>query len=155
MIIEAIAQVKNIDLSIVGDGQEMDNLIALTKKLSVENRVKFLGRKEQDKLVDIYREHDVFILPSTNEGGSNTVLEAMACCMPLIISDTGGASDLIKGNGYILKDISITSIVEELEKMLSGKDALEKMGKESREMAEKLSWKNVANKYIDLYKSLS
>lgn len=63
----------------------------------------FLGYCDKEKVLHHYQQSSLFILLSENEGMSNTLLEAMACKLPILTTQTGGATDLINKNGIIIK----------------------------------------------------
>jgi glycosyltransferase involved in cell wall biosynthesis len=155
LIIKAISGLDDVIFNIVGDGPEKEKLVNLANKLSATGKVNFLGRMDQERLVEVYQQNDVFVLPSTNEGGSNTVLEAMACGLALILTNTGGASELIKRNGFILNEISDRSIREKLDYLLGHKRDIVQMGLESRRIVEKMSWGDVARQYLETYNELT
>jgi len=91
-LFEAFQQVKEtlpeLQLLVVGDGPERKALEAVSGE-----GVRFLGNRGD--VADIYRTLDLFVLPSDNEGISNTVLEAMATGLPVIAGQTGGNPELI------------------------------------------------------------
>ena len=77
----------NIECTIVGDGRERNNLENLANKLSVTNKFKFVGFKE-----DVYTylsESDIFVLPSFSEGLPIALLEAMSMKLACIVTDIG------------------------------------------------------------------
>ncbi|NTV23538.1 MAG: glycosyltransferase family 4 protein [Nanoarchaeota archaeon] len=133
-------------LVIAGEGPEEPRLRALAAEQNV--KVEFNGFVRHELLPEMYQDADVFVLPSINEGMSNTVLEAMASGLPIITTDTGGTKELIKGNGIILKDPS--GIGDAVNSMTESKQ--EQYGKKSRELALNLSWKKVAEAYLKLYR---
>ncbi|MBN7820367.1 TIGR03088 family PEP-CTERM/XrtA system glycosyltransferase [Bowmanella yangjiangensis] len=80
-------------LMLVGDGDCKAQLQALSVELDVAQSVWFAGNQSQ---VGPYLQHmDVFVLPSLAEGISNTLLEAMACGLPVIATAVGGNGDLL------------------------------------------------------------
>jgi len=143
---------KSWQIWIVGDGPEKKNLIKLCKINKINKKVKFLGRKKKKELIKIYNQAKFFILPSLNEGMSNTLLEAMACGLPVITTKTGGVEQLVeKDNGLIIKKLKIKKLRSALKKFAKNKN-LSKMGKESRKKANFFNWSKVAKKYLKLYK---
>jgi len=91
----------NIHLAIAGQGSLDVELKELTRSLSLENRVHFLG--QVDNMTQFYRAIDVFCLPSLREGMPLAPLEAQACGVPAVITDTGGAREtLCKKAGYLV-----------------------------------------------------
>jgi len=141
-------------LVIVGDGNERASLEDLVQSLEIKEKVVFTGPISHDKVWEYYQKASIFVLPSLNEGMSNTMLEALACGLPLLATDTGGTRELVTDNknGFIIKMKDSNDLAEKIEKFLLDKSLEEKMGKESRLLAEKLSWESVAKEYINLYK---
>ncbi len=144
---------KNVKLMIAGEGPEEKKLKSMAKKHSLP--VTFLGRVKHEALNKVYNESDIFILPSINEGMSNTVLEAMSCGLPIITTGTGGTKELIKGNGIIIDKQSSVSISDAAIELLKDHKKMRSYGEKSRELAMKLSWSNVAHQYYNLYKGIS
>jgi glycosyltransferase involved in cell wall biosynthesis len=144
---------KKIELSIIGDGDERHTLEQLANELTITHAIKFLGRVEHEKLAPHYSEADIFCLPSLNEGMSNTVLEALATGMPIVATKTGGTEELVCDgeNGFFVVQKSAQDLAEKLECLINDKTLRESFGQESRRRAEKMSWQNVAEKYIELY----
>jgi len=73
---------------VVGEGPERESLQALAEGLGIAGRVHFPGHS--DDVGSDLAGFDVFALPSRNEGMSNTLLEAMAASLPVVVSDVGG-----------------------------------------------------------------
>ncbi len=73
-------------LLIAGDGDESD-LRAEAVRMGVQDRVRFLGQLNRDRMVELLRAADIFALPSLYEGQSNVLLEAMAAGLPIVASD--------------------------------------------------------------------
>lgn len=104
----------DLKLLIVGDGALGDELKEQVNKLNISEKVFFMGNRND--VSEIYNLFDVFILPSLNEGMSNTILEAMASGLPVIASNVGGNPELVidgktgflfpaKDQGYLYKSI--------------------------------------------------
>ena len=80
-------------LTVVGDGPERASLEARSKSLGVAGDVTFTGARSDTP--DLMRDFDVFVLPSINEGISNTILEAMATGLPVVAGRVGGNPELV------------------------------------------------------------
>ena len=88
-------------LAIAGDGSEKQNLEALAKKLSLAERVIFLGLVEN--MPRFYQSLDVFCLPSRFEGFPLSPLEAQACNIPAVVTDVGASAETIcPATGYVV-----------------------------------------------------
>ena len=82
-----------VRLVIVGSGVLMSSLQILTQDADIEHLVWFAG--ERHDVADIMQTLDLFVLPSINEGISNTILEAMASALPVIATKVGGNPELV------------------------------------------------------------
>jgi glycosyltransferase involved in cell wall biosynthesis len=83
---------RNAELVIVGDvAAEMTGLIREYGSASV----RFEGYLPAERLVDIYRDSDLFAFPSVNEGLARVLLEAMATGLPVVATDCSGADDCV------------------------------------------------------------
>lgn len=145
-----------MELWIIGEGDELASLWELVQSLGLHSSVKFFGRMEHEKLASFYGLADVFVLPSLNEGMSNTMLEALASGLPIIATVTGGTEELVRDgeNGLYIEKQSSEDIALKLEQVLNDAELRKKMGKMSRVRAEKMSWGNVALQYADLYRKV-
>ncbi len=83
----------NVRLVIVGDGVLLSALQTLVREADIEHLVWFAG--ERHDVADIMQTLDLFVLPSINEGISNTILEAMASALPVIATKVGGNPELV------------------------------------------------------------
>jgi L-malate glycosyltransferase len=142
-----------IELQIIGDGDEKNALEQLSNELGISYAVKFLGRISHENLAPYYSEADIFCLPSLNEGMSNTVLEALATGMPIVATKTGGTEELVLDgkSGFFVAQKSAEDLAEKLESLINDEALRLRFGQASRAGAEAMSWKNVAEKYVELY----
>ena len=137
-----------------GEGNATEELKEQVQKLKLEDKIKFTGLYNKDESAEIYNWADVFVMPSLNEGMSNNLLEALASGLPVLMTPTGGAEELVNNgqNGYLIKMKDVNSIVEKLDFLINNPQKCEEFGKASRRMAEEMSWSSVAEQYIKLYK---
>jgi glycosyltransferase involved in cell wall biosynthesis len=93
---------RDLSLHVVGDGPLRQALEAQTRALGVEDRVSFLGHRED--ISALLASSDLFVLPSRSEAFPNSVMEAMASGMPVIASAVGGLLDLVEDgrNGLLV-----------------------------------------------------
>ncbi len=98
----AAERVPGIKAVIVGDGPLRDSLQTLSADLHIDGHVSFLGR--QDDVAAWLRRSKVFALTSDSEGLSLSMMEAMMCGLPAIVSDVGDLGDLVEDgvNGYLI-----------------------------------------------------
>lgn len=146
---------KNIELLLIGDGDLQESLKEQITNLNIHDKVRLVGRKDREWLKINLPKCHVFCLPSFNEGMSNATLEAMACGLPIIITPVGGAQELLENgkNGFLVPKRNTIQIVKSLDVLYADGYLIKEMGKISRNKAEKLSWKNVADQYLGLYQN--
>lgn len=84
----------DVTVIFVGEGPERPALETLADSLQIRQQVRFLGhRNDVRALLDGM---DIFVLPSQSEGMSNTLLEAMAAGVPVVASDVGGNTEIVR-----------------------------------------------------------
>ena len=149
-LIEALRDNQQVELILIGEGDLAGELKYLAKKNNV--RVNFMGRVPHENVPDYLRKADIFILPSLNEGMSNSVLEAMASGLPIITTDTGGSKELVRKNGIIVNKASSEDIKHAIGYYYKNKELIKKHGNESRKLAENMSWRSIARQYLEVYK---
>lgn len=142
-----------MELWIIGEGDELPALRELVASLGIHKSVKFFGRVEHEKLAAFYGLADVFVLPSLNEGMSNTMLEALASGLPIVATVTGGTGELVADgeNGLYIEKESSADIAAKLEHLAIDTDMRTRMGAASRARAEQMSWSHVAKAYARIY----
>lgn len=149
---------KNIQLLLIGEGNDKKLFKKQIALLKLKNNVFFLGTKSQEELVPYYNAADIFALPSLSEGRPNTILEAMASETPIISTSVGGIPELIINNktGILIKPKNKIEIANSINKLLKNKKLQTKLGKNARKFIidNKLNWEGCADKYIKEYKAL-
>ncbi|MCB9255743.1 MAG: N-acetyl-alpha-D-glucosaminyl L-malate synthase BshA [Chitinophagales bacterium] len=103
-IFEKVRKEVNAKLLLVGDGPERACVEELARKLEVEKDVIFLGK--QDAVEELLAIADLYLMPSESESFGLAALEAMACEVPVISSNTGGIPEInIEGLTGFLSDV--------------------------------------------------
>ncbi len=149
-LIEALEGLAGYELQLVGDGNMREDLESLAREKGVD--VTFLGKREREELPAILQNADIFVLPSMNEGMSNSLLEAIACGLPVIVTDVGGSAEIVKGNGYVVEKASAPALCDALRHYQEDPSLIPVHGRASREIALTMSWRNMAERYLALYR---
>jgi len=139
----------DVKLQLIGDG----NLTKELKEIAKQNKVnvEFIGKKSHKEIISYLQRADIFILPSLNEGMSNSILEAMATGLPIITTDTGGSKELIKDNGFIVEKASSEELRKAIENYLKNTKLIKIHETKSRSQAKSMSWDKVAKEYFKEY----
>lgn len=150
-LLEAIEGL-SVELTLVGDGPSRIALKELAHEKDVS--VHFAGAVAHDEIPAILQTADVFVLPSLNEGMSNAVLEAMACGLPVVVTDVGGSTELVEGNGYIVPKGNVLKLREAIQEYVQNPGLVSEHGRCSRERVEDAAWSRVASAYVQVYESI-
>lgn len=144
----------NSTLTIVGDGNLKEELNKLVKKLNIQDKVSFLGKVENSKLVKLYNESSCFILPSDYETFGVVYIEAMACGLPTIATKCGGPEDIIKDyNGLLVDKDNSDKLLEAMFYIYENYNKYDK-NKISKDTIDKYGQETICNSIIDIYNNL-
>jgi len=107
---------------------------------------------DEETLLELYSRSRMFLLPLLDFTASNSLLEAMASRLPIIITDVGGARDYVdEKNGIFARKSDSDAMVEALTYLLEDEGACKTMGRESRAKAYSFSWDKVSQQYVEIY----
>jgi len=158
LLIEAVASAKSlgvdIRLNIAGEGNLADELKRLTEKVGVAASVSFMGRVPVEKMPQLYRDNNIFVMSSAHEGMSNAMLEAMASGLPIVTTQCEGVDELIADNGLVVKQPKPDSIALAIKSLADDPGRYEKMCDASVRCAKQFTWSQVANQYLDCYRTV-
>lgn len=132
------------DLSGPGMGRVVATLVGSGPlKPELERRAAELGlgkdrleiRDAVDDMADVYREADVFVLPSDTEGMPNVVLEAMASGLPVVVARVGGVEEIVRHghNGLLFEPDDVPGLVGVMREVVSRPDLRLRLGQQARQ----------------------
>ena len=155
VILKALEKVKgNFKYIICGQGAKKEELIKLSKELNLQEKVEFLGYRQDVK--EILKTSDIFCFPSKQEGLPVALMEAMASGLPVICSDIRGNKDLIenKKGGYLLKSYDIDEYSIKIQELIENKFLREEMGNFNLEKIKDFDRKKVNTIMEEIYNEL-
>jgi len=128
-ILEKIPQTQ---LLIVGEGKMEKELVTLVERLGMEKNVFFLPSVSDAK--DALSIMDLFVMPSLKEGLGLSLMEAMACGLPVVASDVGGIKSLIQDghNGLLIRPADSKGLSFAILELLQNPERAEKLGRAAR-----------------------
>jgi glycosyltransferase involved in cell wall biosynthesis len=95
-VIEAMRQLPEFGLLIVGEGPDHARLVGLIERHGLGDRVRLLGPRPHAELPALYGAADALVLASSREGWANVLLEAMACGTPVVASNIPGNPEVVR-----------------------------------------------------------
>lgn len=158
--IHAFARVYAADpslrLRIAGSGPAESSLRALVQELGLSDAVSFEGRLDRQGIVALYGEADAMLNPSTVDNMPNSVLEALACGLPVISTDVGGVPYIVRHRETALlvppADVpTMARAISELKGDITLRRTLTDNGLAE---IEQYTWPRVRRQWLDLYASL-
>lgn len=141
-------------LTLVGDGPQRENLLAEARRLGIADRVDWPGWLDKASLAEVYRDSDIFLNPSLYEGMPNTVMEAMACGIPVIASDVAGNDELVRDGetGLLFPLTAPERLADAITRMVEDVDLRHACGLASREtVVNQYTWGATARRYADFF----
>jgi len=155
-VIKAINGMANKDMltySIYGSGPEEKALTKLVENYHLDNIVEFKGQVKNSDLPEIYRKYDVFIQPSFKESFGLTYFEALACGLPVMITENTGAYPLIKDHDvyFLIDPHNVGSISDSLSEILKDKSILQTMSVKCREVSKLAHWSSFVSYFEKAY----
>ena len=148
---EGISKEMDVKLLLVGDGPERARLEQISRNSKFSKNIFFLGSLKSTK--EVLNISDLFILPSSKESFGLSALEAMACGVPVIASDSGGIPEVIShGESGLLNSVGDTyQMTKNALKLLSNDSLLERFKTNAYKQAMKFDIEVILPKYEKLY----
>jgi glycosyltransferase involved in cell wall biosynthesis len=143
---------KDINFLVVGDGEEKSMLQTMANEMLPEGRVTFLGNRSD--IPEILSVTDISVLCSFMEIFPVTVLEAMSAGLPVISTDVGSLSEMIRNDedGILIQSEDTYSLTRAIEYLADNSKIRLDMGKRAREkVSERFSTKKMLSKYARLF----
>ena len=149
--------VNNFELQLIGDGERRSNLERLAVEKELTRYVRFVGWVDREAIVGRYQQADLFVTATTWEGMPNTVLEGMACGLPVVATRASGLDELVQEgvNGYLVDVNDPAALAKRLADLIDNPYERRRMGKESRRIAEQeFAWEYITEQYVEIYERI-
>jgi glycosyltransferase involved in cell wall biosynthesis len=138
IVIKALAEIEGATLLVAGEGPEEARLMALTRSMGLESRVRLLGSVPHKDLPALLSAADVMALASESEGLANAWIEAMACGTPVVTPEVDGAAEAVDrpAAGHLLRERTPAAFAAAIRAILADPPAPEAV----RASAERFAW---------------
>lgn len=132
---------------------ELARLHALKNNLGLNDVITFLGKRSQESLPYYYGSADVVVMPSRYESFGMAALEAMACGTPVVASDVGGLSFVVRNGetGFLVPENDPQALANCLGKLLADADLRKRLGECGAQVARGYAWNRVADQIEQVY----
>lgn len=160
LLIQAAARLKklypNLKILLIGDGPLKSKMSNLINEFDLQSNVIIRGFSSYENMPDIYQQSEIFVLPSLNEGVPKSMMEAMSCGLPVIISDLPHLRDIVQDCGLMFARGDLLELIKAISFLLDNKEYAKKLGSSGRDkILRNYSWKNTVAKIGQLYNDMA
>lgn len=147
-----VSSKKNLFLEIVGSGPDEESLKTLSKELHIDNKVLFRGNIEYSNIWKVYESADIFVHPCRwPEAFGRTIIEAMACGLPVLCSNLGAPPTIVKDSGLIYEAGNCEELANKLSTLVENDMLRKSLGKKAIINISKYKVENNINNILYYY----
>jgi len=126
-----------------------DGIFKIRRHLGLEDSVKVLTTVDDNQLCDLYRAACMFVYPSFAEGFGIPPLEAMACGIPVVTSNVTAIPEVVGDAALLVDPSNVEEIAHAMYQVLTDSILAADLSHKGRKQAEKWSWTNSAQRYLN------
>lgn len=147
----------DVTLSVAGVGPSLEGLRALAAELGVGEAVRFLGRLDRDQVVSLYHDADIAVNPSLVDNMPNSVLEALACGLPVVSTDVGGVPHVVQheSTALLVPPNDAQAMMQAIARVLHDDALREQLRAGGLRHAQCFGWPVVAPRWLQTYRELA
>lgn len=155
-LIAVIGEHPEWTLAIIGDGPEKNYLQELARETECDERVIFTGNLPREEMLGWCKEANVFVLNSSYEGLSHTLIEVQSLGVPTVATRIGGNREVIESgvNGLLVAPHSHPELTDALETLVTDRNLAQRLAGEGKERAADLSVDNTMDALADLLRNI-
>lgn len=141
-------------VSIAGSGPDRASLEALAAQLGLSGRVRFTGRLELQQMVELYQSADVVLNPSRVDNTPNSILEALACGVPVVSTSVGGIPFLVRHRhtAWLAEPESPEALAAGMLEVLSDAGLRETLVANGLALARSCAWPAIREQWLAAYR---
>ncbi len=135
-----------------GQGWQVAEIFALIEQLDLKQDVLLPGFIPNDRLPLWYNAAETFVYPSVYEGFGLPLLEAMACGIPVVASDTTSLPEAVGAAGILVPPVAVEQWVDALAHLLDDRDRRQALSRSGQVRARSFTWEGAARQIVDSYR---
>jgi len=154
-VAQTIAQ--EVEHSLVIGGHKdsrYSEIYQLTSDLNMEDRIIFAGPIKDEDLPALYNGADLFVFPSLHEGFGLPPLEAMACGVPVLVSNSASLPEVVGDAAITVHPYDVKEIAQVMKSILTTKSVQEEMRIKGLKRCQEFSWRKTAEQTLNLYEQV-
>jgi glycosyltransferase involved in cell wall biosynthesis len=161
-LLEAVAKLRierpEVELTVIGTPNADGPVMQTIRTLGLESAVHFVSGVPDERIVELYAEAELAVVPSLYEGFSLPAVEAMAAGVPLVATTGGAIPEVVGDDGTtaaLVPPADVHALVHTIGELLDDPVRRDTIGEAGRQRAvERYAWERTAQRTVDLYREL-
>jgi len=152
-----VKEIPDMKFVITGKGPLLNILKKKAKRMGIEKNIIFSGFVKKDRLIQIYQNATIHVIPSIYEGLPTVLLEAMACGRPVVATAVGGTPEVIASgkNGFLVPSRAPEEMSKTVLKLLKEPQLRKAVGTAARRTIEEhYTWSRITDNILNCYESI-
>lgn len=155
-LIRSVSLLKNnkIRLLLVGDGSERERLKRFGESIGISDRCIYTGMVNRKKVYTLFQAMDIFVIPSSFEGLSSSLVQAMGARLPVIVSDIKENREIVKegGTGMLFRFGDPGDLAKKIDLLINNVALRKSLGKSAHDfIRENIDIRTIVEQYCELY----
>ncbi len=135
-----------------GKGWLFEDAFAVVEELRLEDRVHFVGRVSSEDLLYLYNAAEMLAHPAFYEGFGLPPLEAMACGLPVVVSNVASLPEVVGDAGLLIDPHDVDELTVSMWRLLNDQELREEMRAAGLRQAARFSWERAARETLEIYR---
>lgn len=150
---QVFRQYPDYKLLIMGEGPLRPALEQQSQALGIQDKVKFGGVVEKQKLASLLCQSKAFVMSSQWEGTPKSLFEALACGTPAVVTDVGECAQIVGNAGRVAQSQQPDDLADAIIQVITSRN-WEKLSQEAVAVTSRFSWKHVSEQIDNLYEAV-
>ena len=150
----AARDIPELRLALLGGGSQANTIREILRQNGMEDRVYYGGQVSNPRLPEFYRLANLYLSASHSDGSSVSLMEALGCGCPVLVSDIPGNREWIEGSqaGWLFQDGAVQDLAEGIRQAYRERDSLDARAQAARALAqERADWTQNFKKLLQAY----